>query len=81
MNCKFCKIVSGELNCYKLYEDEMHLAFLDISPIQEGHFMIIPKQHREYLFDLEETEYIEIMKLAQQLSKKLKAATNAKKSD
>ena len=79
MDCKFCKIVSGELKCYKLYEDENHIAFLDISPIQEGHFMIIPKRHGEYIFDLDETEYTEIMKLARILSKKLKDATKAKK--
>lgn len=78
-NCTFCRIVNGELPCYKLYEDENFLAFMDISPIQEGHFMIIPKKHEEYIFDLDETQYTELMKLARKLSKNLKGATKAKK--
>ncbi len=78
-NCTFCKIVKGELNCYKLYEDENLLAILDINPIQEGHIMIIPKRHSEYIFDLNETDYVEMMNLAKKLSKNLKEATRAKK--
>ena len=76
-NCKFCKIVRGELESYKLYEDEKFFAFLDISPIQRGHFMIIPKKHSEYIFDLEEPDYTELLKLAKKLSKNLKEATKA----
>jgi len=78
-NCKFCRIVKRELNSYKLYEDEKFLAFLDINSVQEGHFMIIPKKHSEYIFDLEEPDYSELMKLAKKLSAKLKEATKAKK--
>lgn len=78
-NCTFCKIIKGELTSYKLYEDEKFLAILDINPIQEGHIMIIPKKHNEYIFDLSEPDYIEIMNLAKKLSRNLKEATRAKK--
>lgn len=78
-NCKFCRIAKGELNSYRLYEDEKFFAFLDINPIQEGHFMIIPKKHSEYIFDLEEPDYTELMLLAKKLSKNLKEATRTKK--
>lgn len=79
-DCKFCKLVRGELSCYKLYEDEKFFVFLDISPIQEEHFMIIPKKHSEYIFDLDEPDYTELMLLAKKLSTKLKEATKAKKN-
>ena len=78
-DCKFCKIAKGELGSYKLYEDEKFFAFLDTSPIQEGHFLIIPKKHAEYIFDLQEPDYSELMQLAKKLSKNLKEATKAKK--
>jgi len=45
MNCIFCKIVNGDIPCYKIYEDEEILAFLDINPVNAGHTLIIPKQH------------------------------------
>lgn len=64
---------------YKLYEDESFIAFLDINPISEGHLLIIPKEHQEYLFDMEDEGYTAIMMLAKNLSAKLKVATRAKK--
>ncbi len=45
MNCIFCKIVMGEIPCYKIYEDGDILAFLDINPVEPGHTLIIPKNH------------------------------------
>ncbi|MCL2863796.1 MAG: HIT family protein [Methanimicrococcus sp.] len=45
MNCIFCKIIAGEIPCYKVYEDDTHLAFLDISPCADGHTIVIPKKH------------------------------------
>lgn len=45
MDCIFCSIVKGDLPCYKIYEDEDTLAFLDIAAEGEGHTLIIPKKH------------------------------------
>ncbi len=45
INCIFCKIVSGQIPSTKIYEDELVLAFLDISPITKGHTLVIPKIH------------------------------------
>jgi len=50
--CVFCKIVKGELPCFKVYEDERVLAFEDINPIAEGHTLIIPKKHAENLWEI-----------------------------
>jgi histidine triad (HIT) family protein len=43
--CIFCKIIAGEIPCFKLYEDEGTLAFMDINPANEGHALVIPKEH------------------------------------
>jgi len=51
-NCVFCKIVQGELPCYKIYEDKDFLAFLDIAPFTEGHTQVIPKKHYRWVWDL-----------------------------
>ena len=44
-NCIFCKIIAGDLPSVKMYEDELVYAFLDISPINPGHLLVIPKEH------------------------------------
>ena len=44
-DCIFCKIVSGEIPCHRLFEDESVLAFLDINPLAVGHTVLIPKTH------------------------------------
>lgn len=44
-NCIFCKIVSGEISAQKVYETDKVLAFLDISPINLGHTLVVPKNH------------------------------------
>mgnify|MGYP003333555171 FL=1 len=49
-NCIFCKIVSGEIPCFKLYEDDLTLAFMDINPANEGHALVIPKEHWEDVY-------------------------------
>ncbi len=76
MNCLFCKIVSGEIPCYKVYEDENVLAFLDINPIAKAHTVVIPKIHAETLLDLPDEKikplFLAIKKITQQIKDKLK---------
>ncbi len=52
--CIFCKIIAGEIPSYKVYEDENVLAFLDITPVNAGHTLVVPKTHYENLLDLPE---------------------------
>ena len=52
----FSKIVTGEIPCYKIAEDDKHLAFLDINPLHDGHTLVIPKREEDYIFDLEDDE-------------------------
>lgn len=69
-DCIFCKIVKGEIPCYKVYEDDKFLAFLDINPQSPGHTQVIPKEHKRWVWDVENAgEYFEVAKkvaLAQQ---------------
>lgn len=46
MSSTFTKIVRGEIPCYKIAEDEKHLAFLDAMPLVKGHTLVIPKRNR-----------------------------------
>ena len=52
-DCIFCKIANGEIPCYKIYEDDEFLAFLDISQFVEGHTLLIPKKHFQYVWDID----------------------------
>lgn len=51
-DCIFCKIIKGEIPCFRVYEDERVLAFSDINPISDGHTLIIPKAHAENLWEI-----------------------------
>ena len=60
-DCIFCKIVAGELPCYKVYEDEKYLGFLDIHPLTLGNSLLIPKDHHRWVFDVPNFgEYFEV---------------------
>lgn len=51
-DCIFCKIISGDIPSAKVYEDEHVYAFLDISQVTKGHTLVIPKVHKENIYDL-----------------------------
>ena len=53
MDCIFCRIVKKEIPCYNVYEDSNFLAFLDISPRNPGHTLVIPKKHYRWVWDVE----------------------------
>jgi len=68
-DCVFCKIVAGEIPSSKIYEDKNSLAFLDISPINKGHTLLIPKEHYEDLFDFPEDKLKEFSVTLKKVSK------------
>ncbi len=51
-DCVFCKIVSGEQSSEKVFENENFIGILDISPVAEGHTLIIPKKHYKTILDM-----------------------------
>lgn len=57
MSSVFSKIVAGEIPCYKIYEDDKTLAFLDIAPETPGHTLVIPKVEVDKVYELPEEDY------------------------
>ena len=53
----FSKIVAGEIPCYKVYEDDKTMAFLDINPESKGHTLVIPKVEVDKIYELSDEDY------------------------
>ena len=69
MDCLFCKIISGEIPSYKIYEDSDMFAFLDINPISVGHTLIIPKKHILDIMEIDDELLIKMVNKAKDISK------------
>ena len=71
----FTCIAQGEIPSYKVAEDENYYAFLDISPLAEGHTLVIPKHvEDDYIFHLDEPVYAGLWAFARKVALALKAA-------
>lgn len=75
-DCIFCKIVNGEIPSYKVFENENVVAFLDISQVTKGHTLIIPKVHKENVFELTPEIAQNIFEVVPQIANALKATYN-----
>ena len=69
MDCIFCKIINGEIPCYKVYEDDIVLCFLDISPKANGHTLIIPKEHTLDINTIDKDTLVHVYNIASKLAK------------
>ncbi|MCG8557680.1 MAG: HIT family protein [Proteobacteria bacterium] len=78
MGTVFSRIIAGDLPCYKLYEDEHVLGFLDIAPLSPGHTLVIPKQEAQTLDQLSDESAAAIGRVLPRLSRALLAATGAR---
>lgn len=70
-DCIFCKIIKKEVSASKLYEDKHAFAFLDISPANKGHTLVIPKKHYETIDKIPEKELGKVMNTVQKIAKAL----------
>lgn len=70
----FSRIVAGEIPCYKIAEDDKFFAFLDISPLQKGHTLVIPKHEVDYIFDLTDEELASLQVFAKKVAIAIKKA-------
>ncbi|MBD5245074.1 MAG: HIT family protein [Bacteroides sp.] len=75
----FSKIISGEIPCYKIAEDERYFAFLDINPVAPGHTLVVPKREVSYLFDLTDEEYVGLELFAKRVAEGLREAMPCKR--
>lgn len=73
----FDKILSGEIPCHKVYEDEHVLAFLDINPLSPGHTLVIPKEAKPFLHQLSDASSAAIGRVLPRLCRAVMAATGA----
>ncbi|KAK4445047.1 HIT-like domain-containing protein [Podospora aff. communis PSN243] len=67
-SCIFCKIIKGDIPCFKLFESDKTLAFLDINPLSRGHALVIPKFHGEKLTDIPDDHLTELLPIAKKLA-------------
>lgn len=72
----FSKIIKGEIPSYKIAENDKFFAFLDISPLREGHTLVIPKTEVDNLFDLGEEYLSELLLFAKPVAKAIEKAFN-----
>jgi histidine triad (HIT) family protein len=65
----FAKILRGELPCYKVYEDDRALAFLDIMPRAPGHTLVLPKAPARNILDISPDDLAHVAKVTQKIAK------------
>ena len=70
----FTRIISGEIPCYKIKEDENFIAFLDVFPIVEGHVLVVPKLEVDKMFDLDDQLLANWLVFAKPIAKALEIA-------
>lgn len=75
-DCVFCKIVAGEIPSFKLFEDEATLAFMDINPANEGHALVIPKEHAPDLYSVSDEALVRTAVTAKKVAAALARTLN-----
>jgi len=75
--CVFCQIASRKSPSNIVYEDDRHIAFLDIFPFSRGHTLVCPKAHGETIWDMNEGEIADLFQVASKVSRAVVAAVGA----
>lgn len=76
-DCIFCKIVNKELPANVVYENDTVMAFLDITPVNLGHTLVVPKEHSTNIFDISDNAWIEVMQAVKKIAPAVKEGTKA----
>jgi len=75
----FSKIVNGEIPCYKIAENDRFFAFLDINPMTKGHTLVIPKVEEDYIFNLDDKTFSDLMLFAKRVAYAIEKAVQCKR--
>jgi histidine triad (HIT) family protein len=75
----FTRIINGEIPCYKIAENDLFIAFLDILPVAMGHALVVPKKEIDYIFDLPNEELQALNLFAKEVARKIQAVIPCKK--
>lgn len=62
-DCLFCKIIDGSIPSYTVYEDDRVKVFLDINPNNDGHLLVIPKEHKANLYEMDDDTLIYMLNI------------------
>ncbi|MCL6523263.1 MAG: HIT family protein [Thermoflavifilum sp.] len=68
----FSKIIKGEIPCYKIAENELFFAFLDIHPLVKGHTLVIPKREVDYFLDMNDEELSQVLLFARPIAQAIR---------
>jgi histidine triad (HIT) family protein len=79
MSSLFTKIIQGEIPSYKIYEDDVVYAFLDINPMQKGHTLVVPKVEVDQVIDLDEKLFDRYMHRVKYVAQILRTKTGCKR--
>ena len=74
----FSKIIRGEIPCYKIYEDEKNLAFLDIAPESRGHTLVIPKANVDKVYELSDEDYVSLFMVVKKIAQHMERVLGAR---
>ena len=77
-NCIFCKIINKEIPGKIIYDDDVCIAFLDLSQATYGHTLVIPKKHFENILEVDAQTLAHVMQVTQKLAKQIVEKLNAK---
>lgn len=75
----FSKIIAGEVPCYKIAEDNHHIAFLDVNPNAKGHTLCVPKKEVDKIFDLDPQDYMELMNFSRKIALAMRSVIPCKR--
>ena len=75
----FSKIISGEIPCHKIAESETCFAFLDINPLAKGHTLVVPKKEVNYIFDVQDELYSDLMLFAKKVGKGIETVVSCER--
>ncbi len=75
----FSRIIAGEIPCHKIYEDDAHIAFLDVSPLVMGHVLCVPKKEIDYIFDMDEMALQQLWAFTLPVAKAIRKAVDCKR--
>lgn len=79
MSTIFTKIIQGEIPSYKVAEDDLFFAFLDIRPVAFGHTLVVPKRETDYIFDMEDAELAAMFSFAKKVAGILQSHVDCKR--
>ena len=79
MSSIFAQILQGKIPCHKIMEDEKHLAFLEIRPLNSGHTLVIPRKETDDVFDLEDDALGDLFIFSKKVARAIKKAIPCEK--